>query len=163
MNTQTPDLRTAAKAVIDRWETPLWKDVPATAGYIAALRDALAADHTEHHLEMVGRWYMVSRDGMATLCTDRKDAEKEAVDAQIVWPHMGPHRAVQLAPAGDMAKLRGQRMVLCSLLRECMPVIDALMQMPGDDDSDAHLNGLAGRITGALNALTEERVKGGES
>jgi len=62
-----------------------------------------------------------------------------------------------------MAKLRGQRMVLCSLLRECMPVIDALMQMPGDDDSDAHLNGLAGRITGALNALTEERVKGGES
>ncbi len=67
------------------------------------------------------------------------------------------------APAGDMAKLRGQRMVLCSLLGECLPVIDALMQMPGDDDSDARLNGLAGRITGALNALAEERVKGGES
>lgn len=65
--------------------------------------------------------------------------------------------------AAEMAKLRGQRMVLCSLLGECMPVIDALMQIPGDDDSDARLNGLAGRITGALNALAEDQVKGGES
>lgn len=65
--------------------------------------------------------------------------------------------------AAEMAKLRGQRMVLCSLLGECLPVIDALMQMPGDDDSDARLNGLAGRITGALNALAEDQVKGGES
>ena len=65
--------------------------------------------------------------------------------------------------AAEVAKLRGQRMVLCSLLRECLPVIDALMQMPGDDDSDAHLNGLAGRITGALDAIAEDQVKGGES
>lgn len=58
-------LRTAAKAVIDRWETPLWKDAPATAGFIYALRDAMgcgplpappkesAVDHTEHGLGMV--------------------------------------------------------------------------------------------------------------
>ena len=65
--------------------------------------------------------------------------------------------------AAEVAKLKGQRMVLCALLGECLPVIDALMQIPGDDDSDARLNGLAGRITGALNALAEERVKGGES
>ena len=32
------DLRTAAQAVIDRWDTPLWKDVPATAEYIGRLR-----------------------------------------------------------------------------------------------------------------------------
>ena len=143
---------------------------------------ALAAHHPENHLDMVGRWYMVNRDGMATLCADREDAEKEAADAQSVWPHMGPHRAVRLveasfeaadvataaadgyrASAAEVAKLRGQRMVLCSLLGECLPVIDALMQMPGDDDSDARLNGLAGRITGALNALAEDQVKGGES
>ncbi len=43
--------------------------------------------------------------------------------------------------AAEVAKLRGQRMVLCSLLGECLPVIDAMLQMPGDDDSDAHLNG----------------------
>jgi hypothetical protein len=35
-------LREAAQAVIDRWDTPLWKDVPATATYINALREALA-------------------------------------------------------------------------------------------------------------------------
>ena len=124
---------------------------------------ALAADHPERHLDMVGRWYMVNRDGMATLCADREDAEKEADDAQSVWPHMGPHRAVQLAPAGDMAKLRGQRMVLCSLLGECLPVIDALIQMPGTDDSDARLNGLMARVGDALVAIAEDQVKGGES
>ncbi len=125
---------------------------------------ALAAHHPENHLDMVGRWYMVNRDGMATLCADREDAEKEAADANLNWPkRLGPHRAVQLAPAGDMAKLKGQRAVLCSLLGECLPVIDAMLQMPGDDDSDAHLNGLAGRITGALNALAEDQVMGGES
>jgi hypothetical protein len=46
-----------------------------------------------------GNWYMVNRDGMATLCADREDAENESADAQIVWPHMGPHRAVQLVEA----------------------------------------------------------------
>ena len=55
---------------------------------------ALAAHHPENHLDMVGRWYMVNRDGMATLCADREDAEKEAEkeadDAQSVWPHMEP-------------------------------------------------------------------------
>ena len=37
-------LRDAAQAVIDRWETPLWKDAPATAVFIADLRKALARD-----------------------------------------------------------------------------------------------------------------------
>lgn len=37
------DLRTAAQAVVDRWDTPLWKDAPSTAEYIGRLRAALAA------------------------------------------------------------------------------------------------------------------------
>jgi hypothetical protein len=37
------ELLEAAKAVVERWETPLWKDVPATAEYIYRLRDALNA------------------------------------------------------------------------------------------------------------------------
>lgn len=49
--------------------------------------------------EQTLRWYMVNKDGMATLCADKADAEKEANDAQEVWPHMGPHRAVQLVEA----------------------------------------------------------------
>ena len=36
-------LRTAAQAVVERWDTPLWKDAPATAIYINALRNALEA------------------------------------------------------------------------------------------------------------------------
>ena len=132
-----------------------------------------------------GRWYMVTQDGAATLCVDRADAEAEARKADREWPRNGPHRAVQLveasfeaadmataaadgfrdgsACAAEVAKLRGQRMVLCSLLGECLPVIEALMQMPGDDASDARLNGLAGRIMDALNVIAEEQVKGGES
>jgi len=34
-------LTEAAQAVVDRWDTPLWKDAPATAKFIHALRDAL--------------------------------------------------------------------------------------------------------------------------
>jgi hypothetical protein len=36
-------LREAANAVVERWETPLWKDVKPTAHIIYALRDELAA------------------------------------------------------------------------------------------------------------------------
>lgn len=65
--------------------------------------------------------------------------------------------------AAEAAALKGQRMVLCSLLRECLPVIDALMQVPGDDDSDAHLNGLAGRIGDALIQICQEIGQGFDS
>lgn len=69
---------------------------------------AAQADHTENHLEMAGRWYMVNKMGMATLCTDKDGAEKEAADAQRFWPHMGPHRAVQLVEAADVEALRAR-------------------------------------------------------
>lgn len=39
----TTDLRAAAQAVVDRWDTPLWKDAPSTAEYIGRLRTALAS------------------------------------------------------------------------------------------------------------------------
>lgn len=143
---------------------------------------AALADHPERQLEMVGRWYMVDKIGMAMLCSNRADAEQEAKDATLCYPHMGPHRAVQLveasfeaadmataaadgfrASAAEVAKLKGQRMVLCSLLGKCLPVIEAMLQIPGDDDSDAHLNGLMARAGDALKAIAEDQVKGGES
>jgi len=46
-------------------------------------------------------WYMVNKDGVATLCADQADAEQEAKNAQEAWPHMGPHRAVRLVEVGD--------------------------------------------------------------
>ena len=51
--------------------------------------------------ETQSRWYMVNKDGMCTLCADQADAEQVAKDAQEVWPHMGPHRAVRLVEVGD--------------------------------------------------------------
>ena len=62
----------------------------------------------------------------------------------------------------EIAQLRGTRKVLWDLLGECLPVIDALMQMPGDDDSDAHLNGLAGRINDARTAVQAEDLPASE-
>ena len=62
----------------------------------------------------------------------------------------------------EIAQLRGTRKVLWNLLGECLPVIDALMQIPGDDDSDAHLNGLAGRINDARTAVQAEDLPASE-
>lgn len=113
-----------------------------------------------------GRWYMVTQDGAATLCVDRADAEAEARKADREWPRNGPHRAVRLVESpqfGDFFRLKGQRMVLCSLLGECLPVIDALMHTPQSDYSDGYLNRLLSRAGDALKAIAEEQVKGGES
>lgn len=52
------NLREAAQALIDRWETPLWKDAPATAEYIHRLRAALADKPTGEGLPQA----MVSRN-----------------------------------------------------------------------------------------------------
>jgi hypothetical protein len=40
---QRDRLAVAARAVVDRWETPLWKDAPHTGQFIRALADALDA------------------------------------------------------------------------------------------------------------------------
>ena len=63
---------------------------------------------TTQHPEALrdARWYMIDKDGMATLCTDMEDAEKEAKDANMAWPHTAPHRAVQLVEAADVEALR---------------------------------------------------------
>lgn len=68
--------------------------------------EALAADHSGDATDMVGRWYMVNKMGMATLCANKADAQQEAADAQRFWPHMGPHRAVQLVEAADVEAMR---------------------------------------------------------
>jgi hypothetical protein len=44
-----PDLVEVAQAVVDRWNTPLWKDVPATAHYINALEGVLKAVNTSEN------------------------------------------------------------------------------------------------------------------
>ena len=132
------------------------------------------------------RWYMLNKMGMATLCSDKAGAEQEAADAQRLWPHMGPHRAVRLVEANfeaadiatasaqgfrdgeaaagaTIATLKGQRAVLCSLLRECLPAIQDLAEETMHHDTEASAYSLIVRIESALNALAEDQVKVGES
>ena len=45
------------------------------------------------------RWYMLNKDGMATLCADRDDAMTEAASADKLYPNGAPHRALQLVAA----------------------------------------------------------------
>ena len=108
------------------------------------------------------RWYMVTKDGAARLCVDEQDARDEADRADQGWPRNAPHRAVQLVEASHLANALGTRKVLFDLLGECLPVIDALMQIPGDDDGDARLNGLAGRINDARKAVQAEDLPASE-
>ena len=69
------------------------------AGGVSGPLMGRAMDHFRDATKMMGRWYMVTHDGVATLCEDRRDAEEEAKDADMAWPHSGPHRAVQLVEA----------------------------------------------------------------
>ena len=54
---------------------------------------------------MTARWYTVNRIGDATLCVDKRDAEENAHEADLVWPGDAPHRAVQLFEAGEVERL----------------------------------------------------------
>lgn len=52
---------------------------------------------------VAARWYVLTNDGMATLCADEADAKELAADADVSYPRMAPHRAVQLVPASQLA------------------------------------------------------------
>jgi hypothetical protein len=67
-------------------------DIERLASAATALRAALAAQAGQSQ----ARWYCIDKSGMATLCADQADALQNAKLAQEMWPHNGPHRAVQL-------------------------------------------------------------------
>ena len=79
---------------------------------------------------------------------DRREAVIKLLEQDVAAAH------------AQLANALGTRKVLWNLLGECLPVIDALMQIPGDDDSDAHLNSLAGRINDARTAVRAEELPG---
>lgn len=81
------------------------------------------------------RWYMVNCDGMATLCADRQDAEREAADVQAAWPHMGPHRAVQMVEvtAAPSAQAAPQQELLAEIQRLQRALAFWLPHVPSED------------------------------
>ena len=68
-----------------------------------AFQAGYAAAKAENAAPVVGRWYFVTNDGAATLCVDEADARESAAEADIAFPRMAPHRAVQLVPADQLA------------------------------------------------------------
>lgn len=69
----------------------------------AAYQAGHAAAKAETADPVVGRWYFVANDGAATLCVDEADARESAAEADLMYPRMAPHRAVQLVPADQLA------------------------------------------------------------
>lgn len=54
------------------------------------------------------KWYCLSQDGVATLCTDHDDAEANAKVSNRVSPMYAPHRAVQLVDAAEIDALKAR-------------------------------------------------------
>lgn len=54
-------------------------------------------------------WYFVNQIGMATVCADKSDAEKEASVADQAWPRHAPHVVMQLVDAAQLDSERAAR------------------------------------------------------
>ena len=53
----------------------------------------------------VARWYCLSREGMATLCTDEENAKEVAAESFVLYPQNGPYRAVQMVDGAHVTNL----------------------------------------------------------
>lgn len=58
------------------------------------------------------RWYVVDKDGLATLCKDYDHAQYVAAASYVAWPRRGPYRAVLL---GDVAAAVAQERAAASI------------------------------------------------
>jgi len=56
-------------------------------------------------------WYVIDKEGLATLCADKQDAETTAKEADLLWPKNAPHKVakiVQEQPAPVMTDEKGR-------------------------------------------------------
>ena len=90
------ELINAAKAVIERWDMPTWKDVPATAEYIARLRAAVERAENQESVGFEEWWESTGKkywpyDYLATesAWTAAQQAERERC-REIVITMGGP-------------------------------------------------------------------------
>lgn len=79
-----------------------YKYMPASSAW-QTYQAGYAAAKAETAAPVVGHWCFVTNDGAATLCVDEADARESAAEADIAFPRMAPHRAVQLVPADQLA------------------------------------------------------------
>jgi NTP pyrophosphatase (non-canonical NTP hydrolase) len=74
MSIEAMTLLDAAKAVVERWDSPNWKDLPSTGVYINALRQAIEKEQS--NLERLVRIM-----GTFDLATGHADSMDEALDS----------------------------------------------------------------------------------
>lgn len=103
------------------------------------------------------RWYMITKDGVATLCVDEYDARQNVIDADILYPNNAPHVAVQLAPvqpampadAEDAARYRWMRRFGIHGLPQAQSILQCQMVEGGEGAMDAAIDARR-RIEGEL-------------
>lgn len=68
-------LHKAAQAVVDRWDSPLWKDQPNTGEFIQALREALSQPDP----------VLAEREACAALCTSLQVPSGVPLESRSWW------------------------------------------------------------------------------
>lgn len=87
------------------------------------------------HERTVGRWYSVTRDGLACLCLDEANARAMAAQCDRDYPKHAPHKAMQLVDAAALDGLRAGRDALRTALERCY---DAAQDGPGLTVGEQH-------------------------
>jgi hypothetical protein len=96
-------LKSAAQAVVDRWETPLWKDAEPTASVIYRLRDALAPAPEEAVSECIK---LLADDVLKLHKPDKAPAPEEPA-SDWKCPHCGSITGTwfsRVEPMGDICE-----------------------------------------------------------
>ena len=93
-------LQQAAQAMIDRWESPDWKDTPHTAHYVAELRKALDAEIAQS-VEPVA-WAMRRADGLVldVICPDEHESHEGEYKMPLYLHPPQPQATTPAAPEG---------------------------------------------------------------
>jgi hypothetical protein len=97
------DLIKAAKALIERWETPLWKDAPATAGLIHALRDAVEAAERPEPARRVA-WRGIGEGGVPVTDWIDGDGIEEGPMPPALWIEFAYSRPADIVSTAQQAK-----------------------------------------------------------
>jgi len=99
----TTKLAEAARAVIDRWDSPMWKDAPHTGEYIHALRQALASYEAAQ---------AEAKPAPAVEPVARVEQVKSSTQFRLIWlqePVEGVLYAAPVAPAPAITKATGEQ------------------------------------------------------
>ena len=88
------NLRRSAQALVDRWDTPLWMDVPHTAKYIDALRAALVTPSDDtHRLPETEAWLIRLSNGTRFIHGHNSIGDFRAIDPEATVTELIPRAA----------------------------------------------------------------------